>query len=194
MKFPYDHSSLQMRNKDASQCGDTYPLKMAYMQSRVSGNAAGSVGVATLKMVPRRRNITANDITDCCVWRSEAASRTHALSTKPCARRIEISTSLAYGEEDAYADPKRVQENQTLNRYYRSDRDLWEEFDVRQLRLEDEFLRDFRKRVNQRFWLQAKLWQVAVMKDILEHETDMVICKNIDMYRRGRARRGYSRY
>lgn len=32
--------------------------------------------------------------------------------------------------EAPQVDPKRTQENETLNRFYRLDRDLWEEVDV----------------------------------------------------------------
>lgn len=77
--------------------------------------------------------------------------------------------------EAAQVDPKRVQENRTLNQYYGSKKELWEEVDVRSLRIEDPFIQDYRKIVNQRFKLQAKSWQIAAMKDILAHRIDVVV-------------------
>lgn len=72
-------------------------------------------------------------------------------------------------------DPKRTQENETLNRYYRLDKDLWEEVDLRQLRENDEYIRDFRHIVNRRFGIQAKSWQIAAMKNILKDRIDVVV-------------------
>lgn len=83
--------------------------------------------------------------------------------------RFELETEIRR------ADPKRVQENQTLNRYYRSDKDLWEDVDIESLREYDPHIRPIRKAVNDYFALEAKPWQLAVMNDLLHNRRDVVV-------------------
>ena len=72
-------------------------------------------------------------------------------------------------------DPKRVQKNKTINQYYKSNKDLCKEVDVWQLRTSDPYIQGFRRIVSKRFALQAKAWQIAVMKDILYDQNNVVI-------------------
>lgn len=77
--------------------------------------------------------------------------------------------------EAPLVDPKRTEENEVLDRLYHFDQDLWEEVDVRQLRVQDSHIANFRGVVNRYFRLEAKPWQISAMKDILELKGDVVM-------------------
>lgn len=80
-----------------------------------------------------------------------------------------------FGSEAPQANPQRAVENTIVNCYYSAHKDLWQEVDVRQLRESDAYIGEFRKLVNKRFGLQAKAWQIAVMKNILQDRVDVVV-------------------
>lgn len=72
--------------------------------------------------------------------------------------------------ESPQADPQRVQENETMNRYHPFDQDLWKEVDVRQFRIEDTYTQDSRSIVDILFKQQAKSWQISVVSDVSVEE------------------------
>lgn len=72
--------------------------------------------------------------------------------------------------ESPQADPERVQENETVNRYNPFDQDLWKEADVRQFRIEDTYIQDFRSIVDKRFKQQAKSWQISAVSHVSVEE------------------------
>ncbi|MCJ1470613.1 hypothetical protein MMC07_009259 [Pseudocyphellaria aurata] len=80
-----------------------------------------------------------------------------------------------FGSEAPQADSEWTAENSTVNRYYSVHKDFWQEVDVRQLRESNAYIGNFRKLVNERFNLQAKAWQIAVMKNILKDCVDVVV-------------------